>query len=383
MKFLCAQEALAEALATVGHAVPAKSTLPILSNVLLEADATGWLRLTATNLELAIARQLAATVSSAGRVTVPARLLSDYVALLDRGKQVSLSLGPSGGKLHLACDRFEAHIATLPADDFPPLAQATGGTCLEVDGAALKTAINQVVFAAAPDESRPVLAGVLVRLEAGMLTLAAADGYRLAVRSLELPQTTATARWVVPARTLVEVARCLPSAPGLPVTVSSTASDQQLHIGLGATEITTRLVEGQFPDYERIIPGAGATTVIVGTADLLQATRAATVFARDDAHIVRLACTPPPDDGTPALGRLAVTGTSAERGDHAGQLEASVGGAAVQIAFNGRYLRDALEADGTTQVGLQFSGARQPGVLRSVGELETAHLHVIMPMLRR
>jgi DNA polymerase-3 subunit beta len=165
--------------------------------------------------------------------------------------------------------------------------------------------------------------------------------------------------------------------------VSSTASDQHLHIGLGATEITTRLVEGQFPDYERIIPRDGATTVIVGTADLLQATRAATVFARDDAHIVRLACTPPPDDGTPALGLLAVTGTSAERGDHAGQLEASVGGAAVQIAFNGRYLRDALEAVGTTQVRLQLSGAQQPGVLRPVGELETAHLHVIMPMLRR
>jgi DNA polymerase III subunit beta len=383
VKLLCAQEVLAEALATVGRAVPSKSTLPILSNVLLEADPDGWLRLAATDLEMAIARRLAATVSSGGRITVPARLLADYVALLDRGKQVSLTLGASGGKLHLACDRFEAHIAALPADDFPPLAQATGGTSLEVDGAALKTALNQVVFAAAPDESRPVLAGVLVRLEAGTLTLAAADGYRLAVRTLELPGTTAAARWIAPARTLVELARCLPSAPGLPVTLSSTASDQQLHIALGATEITTRLVEGQFPDYERIIPRAGATSVIVGTADLLQATRAAAVFARDNAHIVRLECTPPPDDGTPALGRLAVTSTSAELGDHAGQLEASVGGAAVQIAFNGRYLRDALEVLGSTQVGLQLSGAQQPGVLRPVGELEAAHLHVIMPMLRR
>lgn len=381
MKLSCSQEALAEALATVGRVVPNKSTLPVLCNVLLEADVSGALRLVATNLELTISRRIRATVSTDGRTTVPARLLADYVALLDRGKQVSMKLSPTGNKLHLACERFEANVATLPADDFPPTPAIGGTSRVEIDGAVLKTAIEQVVFAAADDGSRPVLAGVLVRVEAGQLSLAAADGFRLAIRTVLLPDTTARASWIVPARTLVEVAHSLPSAPGLPVTLSGTPADLQLHVALGEIEITSRLIEGQFPDYERIIPQRSATSVIVGTIDFLRATRAAAVFARDNSNIVRLECAPPPEDGTPALGKLLVTATSAELGDNAGHLDASVQGSAVEIAFNGRYLRDALEVLGTPQVSLQFSSAQQPGVLRPVGDGDTAHLYIIMPMM--
>jgi len=166
VKLSCAQEALADALATVGRVVPGKSTLPVLGNVLLEADATGALRLVATNLELTVSRRIRGAVQSDGRTTVPARLLAEYVALLDKGKQVSMQLNPNGNKLHLACERFEANIATLPAEDFPPPPTISAASQLEIDGAALKTAIEQVVFAAAADDSRPVLAGVLVRLDA-------------------------------------------------------------------------------------------------------------------------------------------------------------------------------------------------------------------------
>src|SRR5207244_6183689 len=174
--------------------------------------------------------------------TVPARLLADYVALLDRGKQVSLTLASSGHKLHLACDRYEANIATLPADDFPTPAIVDGTIRIEIAGAVLKTAIDQVVFAAAPDDTRPVLAGILMRLEAGTLTLAAADSFRLAVRTVMLPDTTTRAVWIVPARTLVEVAHSLPSAPGLSVTLSGTAGDHHLHLALGDVEVTSRLI---------------------------------------------------------------------------------------------------------------------------------------------
>ena len=380
MKLQCAQEALAEALATVGRVVPGKTTLPVLTNVLLEADPGDGLRLVATNLDLTVSRRLRATVSTAGRTTVPARLLADYVALLDRGKQVSLSLTSSGHKLHLACDRYEANIATLPADDFPTTPTVDGTIRIEVDGAVLKTAIDQVVFAAAPDDTRPVLAGVLLRLETGQLTLAAADGFRLAIRTLSLTDTTTRAAWIVPARTLVEVAHSLPSTPGLSVTLSGTAGDHQLHVALGDVEISSRLIDGQFPDYERIIPSDSATSVILGTADLLRATRVAAVFARDNSNIVRLECTPPPEDGTPALGQVLVKATSAEMGDNVGQLDASVRGNAGQISFNGRYLRDALEVIGSPQVDLQLTGDQRPGVLRPVGELETGHLQIIMPM---
>ena len=170
MKLQCAQEALAEALSTVNRVVAAKSTLPVLTNVLLEADSGDGLRLVATNLDLTVSRRVRASVSTAGRTTVPAHLLSDYVALLDRGKQVSLNLTSTGHKLHLACDRYEANISTLPADDFPTTPIVDGTIRIEVDGAVLKTAIEQVVFAAAPDDTRPVLAGVLLRLDAGQVT---------------------------------------------------------------------------------------------------------------------------------------------------------------------------------------------------------------------
>jgi DNA polymerase III subunit beta len=380
VKLQCAQEALAEALSTVNRVVAAKSTLPVLTNVLLEADSGDGLRLVATNLDLTVSRRVRASVNTAGRTTVPAHLLSDYVALLDRGKQVSLNLTSTGHKLHLACDRYEANISTLPADDFPPTPTVDGTIRIEVDGAVLKMAIEQVVFAAAPDDTRPILAGVLLRLDAGQLTLAAADGFRLAVRTVLLADRTTRAAWVVPARTLVEVAHSLPSAPGLPVTLSGTAGDHHVHLALGAVEITSRLIEGQFPDYERIIPSESTTSIILGTADLLRATRVAAVFARDNSNIVRLECTPPPEDGTPALGQVLVKATSAEMGDNVGQLDASVRGDAGQISFNGRYLRDALEVIGSPQVDLQLTGDQRPGVLRPVGELETAHLQIIMPM---
>jgi DNA polymerase III subunit beta len=380
MRLQCAQEALAEALATVGRVVPNKSTLPILTNVLLEADAGDGLRVTATNLELTVSRRVRATVTAEGHTTAPARLLAEYVALLDRGKQVSLKLNPTGHKLHLACDRHEANVATLPAEDFPPTPPVDGAVRLEIDGAVLKSAIEQVVFAAAPDDTRPVLAGVLIRLETGTLALAAADGFRLALRTVTLPDTTTRAAWIVPARTLVEVAHCLPSAPGLPVTLSGTASDHQLHFALGEAEVTSRLIEGQFPDYERIIPRSATTSVILATADLLRATRVATVFARDNSNIVRLEFTPPPDDGTPTLGQVLVKATSAEMGDNVGNLEASVRGEAGQIAFNGSYLRDALESLKSPQVGLQLTGSYSPGVIRPVGDLEDAQLDIVMPM---
>jgi DNA polymerase III subunit beta len=239
-----------------------------------------------------------------------------------------------------------------------------------------------VVFAAAPDDTRPVLAGVLLRVGAGRLTLVATDGFRLALRTVTLGDSIARAEWIVPSRTLVEIAHALSSAPGLPIALSAMDGDHRLHAALGNVEISSRLIDGQFPDFERIVPRDSTTTIILGTLDLLHATRVAGVFARDNAHVVRLECTPPPEDGPPALGQLLVKGASAETNDNVGQLEASVRGDAGHIAFNGRYLRDALEVLGSPQVGLQLSGGQRPCVLRPVGDTEASYLQIIMPLAR-
>src|SRR4051794_23235340 len=159
MKLECVQENLAEGLAVVGRVVPSKSTLPVLSNVLLTAQ-NGELQLAATNLEMAVAHRVSATVGAEGQITLPARLLADYVALLDRGGKVTLELNAKTHKVHLACGRYEANVAGIDAEDFPPIPTVDeGGSRFAMDAAALKEAISQVVFAAAPDDSRPVLAG--------------------------------------------------------------------------------------------------------------------------------------------------------------------------------------------------------------------------------
>src|SRR5215831_16693266 len=186
MKLECKQENLAEGLAVVGRVVPAKSTLPVLSNVLLSTRETE-LQLTANNLDLSVAHRVPATVSNAGEITLPARLLSDYVALLDHGQKVELELNPKTHKVHLACGRYEANIAGIDAEDFPPVPQVSGGPSFTIPAGMLKETIAGVVFAAAPDDTRPVLAGALLQISGGSLTLAAADGFRLAVRKVELP----------------------------------------------------------------------------------------------------------------------------------------------------------------------------------------------------
>src|SRR5207248_4124099 len=187
MKLECLQENLAEGLSVVGRVVPAKGTLPVLSNVLLSTR-NGELQLTANNLELSVAHRVPSAIAREGEITLPARLLADYVALLDHGQKVELELNPKTHKIHLACGRYEANIAGIDAEDFPPIPQVSGGASFSIPAATLKDTISGVVFAAAPDDTRPVLAGALLKIGGGSLTLAAADGFRLAVRTVDLPE---------------------------------------------------------------------------------------------------------------------------------------------------------------------------------------------------
>jgi len=379
MKLECLQENLAEGLTVVGRVVPTKSTLPVLSNVLLSTR-DGELQLTANNLELSVAHRVPAAIAREGEITLPSRLLSDYVALLDHGQKVELDLNSKTHKVHLACGRYEANVAGIDAEDFPPIPAVSGGTSFSIPAGLLKEAINEVVFAAAPDDTRPVLAGVLLKMGGGSLTLAAADGFRLAVRTVELPESGPDLQLIVPAKTLIEVARLLGSAADDDqVAINTTPNGNQIYFAFGKTEITSRLIEGQFPDYQRIIPPDAKTKVKVSTTDFLRATRAAAVFARDNSNIVRLECSPSKENAELALGSILVKSTSAEMGDNEGNLDAVVEGDDTQIAFNGRYLRDALEAIDTPEVLLQITGPSSPGIIRPAGE-PNGYLHVIMPM---
>lgn len=382
MKLSCLKSNLLEGLNVVGRVVPSKSTLPVLGNVLLASD-RGQLKLAATNLDMAVSYWVGAHVDEEGAVTLPARLLADFVSSLPDDR-IDMALTTRGYTMHLTCGRFAANIKGIDAEDFPRIPGVADAVPYALPAAMMRECIQSVVFAAAPDDSRPVLSGVLFTLKDGQLTLAAADGFRLAVRSAELTdpsveggQPTAPLQMIVPAKTLAEVARVLADGEEQ-VEIAATPNKNQVMFRQAArAEIVSRLIEGQFPDYHKILPKQYNTRAVVNTSEFLRATRAASVFARDNSMIVKLDVTPGPEELVP--GRLNVTANSAEVGDNAGEVDASVEGGEAQIAFNGRYLRDALEAIGTAQAALEITGPSSPGVIKPVGE-QNDYLHVIMPM---
>jgi DNA polymerase III subunit beta len=374
VKLVCAQRALAEGLAVVERAVPSKSPLPVLSNILLVTD-EGRLKLVANNLEMAISAWVGAEIADEGAVTLPARLLSDFVSTLIGG-EVQMALKPGTKTMQLKCGRFEANINGIDAEDFPAVPTVGDGPRSQVPARTLRAAINQVAFAAATDETRPVLSGVLLTIEGDQLTMAAADGFRLAVRTVEVGEPlTEKLSLLVPARTLIELARIIADSDD-PVEIAATPSRNQVMFQYPGLLVVSRLIEGQFPDYQRIIPQAYQTRVVLPVSDFLQATKTAAVFSRDNSNIVRLSVAPSGEELVP--GRVDVLASSAEMGDNAGQLDGSVEGEETQIAFNVRYLRDALEAVNSGEVALEITGPTSPGLLKPVAG--AGHLHVIMPM---
>lgn len=374
MRLVCTQRALAEGLATVERAVPSKSPLPVLSNVLLATD-EGRLKLVANNLEMAISAWVGANVADEGAITLPARLLSDFVSSLGGG-DVQMALKPGTKTINLRCGRYEANINGIDAEDFPAVPSVGEGPRAGIGASTLRAGISQVAFAAATDETRPALSGVKLTMEGDELTMAAADGFRLAVRTIPLTRgSSEKVSLLVPARALIELARITPDSEEL-VEIAATPSQNQVMFCYPGVLLTSRLIEGQFPDYQRIIPQEYQTRVVLPVAEFLHATKTASVFSRDNSYIVRLSVTGSGEELVP--GRVDLFAVSAEMGDNVGQLDASVEGEEVQIAFNVRYLRDALEAVSTGEVALEITGPTSPGLLKPVSG--GGHLHVIMPM---
>ena len=376
MKISCLQENLAKGLSTVGRAVAARSTLPVLSNILLETD-EGRLRLAATNLEIGISCWIGARVEEEGRLTVPARLLTEFVNSLPPA-QIDMELADRTQSLNLKCARYEANIKGIDASEFPevPTAETIGGrNSLHLAADTFRQMIEQSVFAAATDESRPILTGVLAKFHQGGLTLAAADGFRLAVTSADVGvDLDESAKVIIPARALSELVR-ISDGEEETIELVITPNRNQILFHLGSTDVVSQLIEGNFPDYNQIVPKAHSTRTVVSTQELLKAVKVAFLFARDAANIVRFNIVPG-SELTP--GQIVITGTSAEFGDNVGEIDATTEGEGIEIAFNARYMIDALSVIGTAEVALETSTASSPGVLRPVGGSD--FLCVIMPM---
>jgi DNA polymerase III subunit beta len=376
VKVSCLQETLQRALGQVSRAVATKTALPVLSNVLLATD-DGRLKIAATNLEIGITTLVPAQVEEEGRITVDARLLSEFVNTLPNDT-VQLSSDRVRFSLAVQCGRDKAAINGIDADDFPVIPTVSGEAFTAVvDPQLLREMIGQVELAAAADDSRPVLAGVLTRFEGTTLTLAAADGFRLAVRQAELPNAVESKfDVIVPARAYRELARIISDSTE-PLTLSITPNQSQLLVRVGDTEFLSRLIEGTFPDFRQIIPREFGTTVEVGRDAFVNAVRRSSYFARDNNDVVRI--TVKPGDGDLDPGTIEISATAAERGNSQSYVDSSVSGPELQIAFNARYLADVLGVIRQGQVMLGMNGGNQAGVVRAAGADD--YTHVIMPMV--
>ncbi len=366
------QENLAKSLNIVTKAVDSNPALPVLANVLLETEDSR-LKLSATNLELSISVWIGAKVEQSGSITLPARTLNELVTTLSP-ERVDLRLDPSTHTVHLRCGIQTSNIRGIDADEFPPI-NHNDSADLHLPGEALREMINQTAFAAAREQNRPILTGVYLQLDGRKLTMAAADGYRLAVRTAEIAEEFSEKQdMVIPARTMSEIARII-------------EEDQEIGIALPAQRnsvtvfapnilVSSQLLEGRFPDFASIIPRSFVTTTVLYTSDLLQVCQRAEIFARDNANSANLHVKPAGSPGEPA--EVLITGKSAERGDSEGMLDATAEGEPLDISFNIRYLIDVLRVIMEERVVFQSNGPENPGVLKP--ENRDDFVHVIMPM---
>jgi DNA polymerase-3 subunit beta len=368
VKLSVMQENLARGLSVVSRAVSNRSTLPVLANVLLKTEDAG-LKLTATNLEIGITYWVPGKIETDGATTVPAKLLTDLVNSLPTGDRVDLDLG-TGDLLHIRCGRFESHIKGIDADEFPAIGAAGERPTTRIAQNVLRRALAETAFAAASDEARPILTGVLAKFEGDQLTLAAADNYRIAVKTIPILDAVPDTSVVIPARALNELARILADVDE-PVDVVLAGGRNQILFHLDGIDLVSRLIDGQFPNYQQVVPQSHTTRAILDREELLRAVRPAALIAHESANIVKLQVSADGDAGI-------TVSANAEVGDHVGQVEAAVEGDGTTIAFNARYLADVLTNVDADQFALELNGPLSPGVFKPIGDDQ--YIHVVMPV---
>jgi DNA polymerase-3 subunit beta len=366
----CLQENLNRGLGIVGRAVATRTTLPITQNIMIQTD-EGRIKLSATNLDLAISTWIGAKVENEGAITVPARLFSEFVGSLP-SEPVSIKVAAGAHILELECAKSQARIAGTDAEEFPIIPEVQGGVRVLLQPQVLRTAIAQVVFAAATEDSRPVLTGIKIELEGNNITLASADGFRLAVYKGTLdeaiPEPTQA---IVPARALNELHRLLSDQED-PIEMLLDPAKGQVLFRLKDVEVISQLIQGAFPNYAQLIPENSTTRTKISVQEFSRAARSAAIFARDGNGIIRLHILP----GEP--GSIQVIARAEEIGESTMELTANVEGEEAKVAFNSRYLTDVLSAISQDHVSLEVTTPSSPGMIRPVGSDD--YIHVIMPM---
>ena len=363
MKVSCTQENLAKGLGIVGRSVGIRSTLPVLNNILLKTE-KGGLKLSATDLEIGIHTWIGAKVDQEGAITCPARLLLDYI---NTNNDKKINLGLKGLTLHLESEHYKANIKGIEASEFPLIPEVKKDTEIEILTQDLGRAIAKTIIACALDESRPVLAGVFVHGGGEKLKMVATDSYRLAEQTFPLTKKISSdISLIIPQRTMAEVSRILSDGAEK---VKIYPGENQVEFLIDKTSIVSRLIEGAFPDYEQIIPKTIQTKLQTKAASFANAIKMASLFARESANNIKLKI---------EKNKIEVLAVSPQVGDNVSDVNGTVSGDKIEIAFNAKFILDVLSVLLAEKINLEFSGPLAPAILRA--EKEPNYLYVIMPL---
>lgn len=362
----------AESLAIVGRAIASHTHLPVLGNVLISKE-EGQLRLSATDLTMGVSVWMDARMDGDIELTLPAKTLTDVVNSFTE-PEVTFSIN-SKPEAALKCGTYKGVVKGIEAEEFPKLPQFDTSGGIPIDAATLKEMIRAVAFAASVDESRPVLTGVLIQLDGKTISMAATDGFRLALHKMEVAVPLEKKPLIIPASVLKEILRILSATKASTITLYLPSAGSQVVLRLENVQIVSQLIDGKFPDFQVIIPKGYKTRTIVDTGELLKACKQAGIIAREGSNVVRFHLQP----GADQSGKVKLLAASAETGESEIELDATVEGQELEIAFNVKFLQDALEAISTKRVVIETNTHNTPATIRPASEQE-AYQYVLMPM---
>jgi DNA polymerase III subunit beta len=344
MKIICTQENLKSGLQTVSRIISGSNTLPILNNILLKTE-DGLLKLVATNLEIAISTTVRCKIEAEGSLSVPAKTLADLVSNLPN---VNVTLEDQGAEVLLSTDHYRTKIKTLPSEEFPPIPLVEQGTKLSMEAAELKAALDQVIFAASPSESQPEISGIYVKYMADAIKLVATDRYRLAERTLPYKNNGPAKGVIVPQKTAAELSRIL---AGAGETVDIILTENQISLNAGDTLVISRLIDGQYPEYQNIIPEQFNATISVSKSAFASAMKTSGIFSRTTSHDV---------------------------GESTVELEAEITGEAGNIILNYRYVLEALNTMAGDTLLIKIVNEDAPVIFLPQGDGN--YIYLVMPI---
>ena len=354
--------------------VERKITIPVLANVLMEADASE-VRLLATDLEVGLRSRCEASVARPGILTVPAKKLFEIVKSLP---ETDVRIEEDKGGVKVAADRFDSRMATLPAEDFPTLPTGAEGALEVLEGAGLRQMVRKTQFAITGEDTRYFLNGGLLVLKADEMSLVATDGHRLALvtvprgeeegRAQRKSDATDEIRVILPKKTLGELDRLLAEQEGA---VRFSKGENHLFFQVGDRLLISRVIDGQFPAYDRVIPKGNDKNIDFERDKLSSAIRRVALLSNERSRAVKFQIEP---------GQVQITSSSPEIGDARELLLVDYSGPAIQVCFNAQYVLDFLNAVETEQVVFEFKDEVSQAVMRPVGPAGYQYLYVIMPM---